>query len=60
LQRFYSEFFARYAGILGRYCVEFSLLSDSAASDLYCMLMAEFLVAAKGTLRARFGNWQRY
>jgi hypothetical protein len=31
----------------------------SAASDLYCMLMAEFLVAAKGTLRARFGNWQR-
>jgi hypothetical protein len=25
----------------------------SAASDLYCMLMAEFLVAAKGTLRAR-------
>jgi hypothetical protein len=31
----------------------------SAASELYCLLMAEFLVAAKETLRARFGDRQR-
>jgi hypothetical protein len=34
--------------------VEFSSLSDGADSDFYCMLMAEFWLRQRDTLRARF------